>query len=60
MKKCHDLFLDKKDGISQVRLNMIREVADGIQGFFNAFVGSQLLYKRELVMRHNVHSSLTN
>ena len=38
-----------KNNMSQVRLNMTKEVAQGIQGFFDAFVGTQLLYKFERV-----------
>ena len=42
-------MLDGKNNMTQVRLNMTKEVAHGIQGFFDAFVGTQLLYKFERV-----------
>ena len=37
--------------MTQVRFNMVKEVAHGIKGFFDAFVGTQLLYNNERVSR---------
>ena len=36
--------------MTEVRLNMTKEVAQGIQGFFDAFVGNHLLYNQEKVI----------
>ena len=35
--------------MTQIRLSMIKEVAHGIKGFFDAFIGTQLLYNNERV-----------
>ena len=42
-------FSDGKSNMTQIRLSMIKEVAHGIKGFFDAFVGTQLLYNNERV-----------
>ena len=42
-------FSDGKSNMTQLRLSMIKEVAHGIKGFFDAFVGTQLLYNNERV-----------
>lgn len=42
-------FLDGKNSMTQIRLSMIKEVAHGIKGFFDAFIGTQLLYNNERV-----------
>ena len=41
---------DPKSNMTQLRLNMTKEVAHGIQGFFDAFVGNHLLYNQEKVI----------
>ena len=35
--------------MTHIRLSMIKEVAHGIKGFFDAFIGTQLLYNNERV-----------
>ena len=45
------IFLDGKNGMTQARLSMVVEVAQGIKGFFDAFVGTKLLYKSEQVKK---------
>ena len=35
--------------MTNIRLSMIKEVAHGIKGFFDTFVGTQLLYNNERV-----------
>ena len=37
--------------MTQARLSMVVEVAQGIKGFFDAFVGTKLLYKSEQVKK---------
>ena len=39
--------------MTHAKLGMLTEVAQGIQGFFDAFVGSQLLYNNERVTKLN-------
>ena len=38
--------------MTQARLSMVVEIAQGIKGFFDAFVGTQLLYKSEQVKQN--------
>merc|ERR1712150_326509 len=48
-KNAEKLATDNKSGMTHVKLSMTKEVAHGIQGFFDAFVGTQLLYNNEKV-----------
>merc|ERR1712150_55438 len=48
-KNAEKLATDGKNNMTQVRFNMVKEVAHGIKGFFDAFVGTQLLYNNERV-----------
>jgi len=49
VKNAEKLATDNKSGMTHVKLSMTKEVAHGIQGFFDAFVGTQLLYNNEKV-----------
>jgi len=49
VRNAEKLSADPKSNMTEVRLNMTKEVAQGIQGFFDTFVGHHLLYNQEKV-----------
>jgi len=53
IKNADKLASDGKNSMTQIRLSMIKEVAHGIKGFFDAFIGTQLLYNNERVQFHD-------